>query len=140
MTTGAANRSLMVIDDDPDLRGMLQHMFRERGYDVTTASDGEEGLRLSNERRPDLIILDIFMPRMSGIEVLASLKRSQPDVPVIVVSAGGEEALDEASLAMFSRMRKGVGRLFDKPVDLKQLAAAVEELLSRTDGRAQVAG
>ena len=90
MTTGTANRSLMVIDDDPDIRGMLQHLFRERGYDVTTASDGEEGLRLSNERRPDLIILDIFMPRMSGLEVLASLKRSQPGVPVIVVSAGGE--------------------------------------------------
>ncbi|MET0852551.1 MAG: response regulator [Candidatus Rokuibacteriota bacterium] len=140
MTTGTANRSLMVIDDDPDIRGMLQHLFRERGYDVTTASDGEEGLRLSHERRPDLIILDILMPRMSGLEVLASLKRSQPDVPVIVVSAGGADALDQASLAMFSRIRTGVGRLFHKPLDLNELAAAVDELLARADGCAQAAG
>jgi DNA-binding response OmpR family regulator len=140
MTTGTANRSLMVIDDDPDIRGMLQHLFCERGYDVTTAGDGEEGLLLSNERRPDLIILDIFMPRMSGLEVLASLKRSQPGVPVIVVSAGSADVLDQASLAMFSRIRTGVGRLFDKPLDLKELAAAVDELLTRGNGRAQVAG
>jgi CheY-like chemotaxis protein len=129
MTTGTANRSLIVIDDDPDFCVMLEQMFRERGYDVTTASDGEEGLRMSNERRPDLIILDILMPRMSGLEVLERLKQSQPNLPVIVVSAGGEAALDHASLAMFSRVRKGVGRLFEKPFDLQELAAAVDELL-----------
>ncbi len=140
MTTGTANRSLMVIDDDPDLRDMLLHTFGQRGYDVTTAADGEEGLRLSNEQRPDLIILDLLMPRMSGLEVLASLRRSQPDVPVIVVSGGGEDALDQASLAMFSRMRRGVGRVFEKPLDLPALVAAVDELLGRPDARAQVSG
>jgi CheY-like chemotaxis protein len=131
----AANRgttpSLMVIDDDPDHREMLQDLFRGRGYDVVTAADGEEGLRLSDLRRPDLIILDLFMPRMTGLEVLASLKRQHPQLPVIVMSAGGEEALDRASLAMYSRLRRGTGRLFDKTINLKQLAAAVDELLGR---------
>lgn len=140
MTTGTSNRSLMVIDDDPDLREMLQEMFSERGFDVVTAPDGEEGLRLSHERPPDLIILDIFMPRMNGLEVLATLKRAHPDLPVIVVSAGGEQALDQASLAMFSRLRKGAGRLFDKPLNMKQLAATVDELLARKDGRAHPTG
>ena len=136
MIAGAANRSLMVIDDDPDLRDMLEDMFRQRGFDVVTAPDGEEGLRLSHERTPDLIILDLRMPKLNGLEVLATLKRAHPDLPVIVMSAGGEQALDEASVAMFSRMRLGAGRLFDKPVNMKALAAAVDELLDHRTGRA----
>jgi len=130
-TNRGANPSLMVIDDDPDHREMLQDLFLGRGYDVVTAADGEEGLRLSDLHRPDLIILDIFMPGMTGLEVLASLKRQHPRLPVIVMSAGGEDALDRASLAMYSRLRHGAGRLFDKTIDLKQLAAAVDELLGR---------
>jgi DNA-binding response OmpR family regulator len=131
MSTGNATRSLMVIDDDPELLAMLQDLFRGRGFDVMTAPDGEEGLRLSRERRPDLIILDIFMPRMNGLEVLASLRRAHPALPVIVMSAGGDEALDQATVAMYSRLRRGAGRLFDKPVDMKELATAVDELLAR---------
>ena len=129
MSTGNANRSLMVIDDDPELLTMLQDLFRGRGFDVVTAPDGEEGLRLSRERRPDLIILDIFMPRMNGLEVLASLRRAHPSLPVIVMSAGGQEALDQATVAMYSRIRRGAGRLFDKPINMKELASAVDELL-----------
>ena len=129
-----ANRSLMVIDDDPDLLAMLQDMFRGRGFDVMTAPDGEEGLRLSRERRPDLIILDIFMPRMNGLEVLASLRRAHPALPVIVMSAGGDDALDQATVAMYSRLRRGAGRLFDKPVNMKELASAVDELLGTAPG------
>lgn len=123
------NRSLMVIDDDPELLAMLQDLFRGRGFEVMTAPDGDEGLRLSQERRPDLIILDIFMPRMNGLEVLASLRRANPRLPVIVMSAGGDEALDQATVAMYSRLRRGAGRLFDKPVNMKELATAVDELL-----------
>ena len=124
-----ANRSLMVIDDDPDLLAMLQDLFRGRGFEVVTARDGAEGLRLSQERRPDLIILDIFMPGMNGLEVLASLRRAHPVLPVIVMTAGGEEILDQATVAMYSRLRRGAGRLFDKPVNMKELATAVDELL-----------
>ena len=131
MSTGNATRSLMVIDDDPELLAMLQDLFRGRGFDVMTAPDGEEGLRLSQERRPDLIILDIFMPRMNGLEVLASLRRAHPALPVIVMSAGGDEALDQAAVAMYSRLRRGAGRLFDKPVNMTELATAVDELLAR---------
>jgi DNA-binding response OmpR family regulator len=127
----SANPSLLVIDDDPDLRDMLQDMFTGRGYDVVTAGDGEEGLRLSNQRTPDLIILDIFMPRMNGFEVLASLRQAHPELPVIVMSAGGEGVLDQATLAMYSRLQLGAGRLFDKTIHMKELAAAVDELLGR---------
>ncbi len=129
-----ATRSLMVIDDDPDLLAMLQDLFQGRGFDVVTAPDGEEGLRLSQERRPDLIILDIFMPRMNGLEVLASLRRVHPALPVIVMTAGGEEILDQATVAMYSRLRRGAGRLFDKPVNMKELATAVDELLGASPG------
>ena len=129
-----ANRSLMVIDDDADLLAMLQDMFRGRGFDVMTAPDGEEGLRLSREHRPDLIILDIFMPRMNGLEVLASLRGAHPALPVIVMSAGGDDALDQATVAMYSRLRRGAGRLFDKPVNMKELTSAVDELLGTAPG------
>ena len=127
-TNGGPSRSLMVIDDDPEQREMLQDLFAGRGYDVTTAADGEEGLRLSAQRRPDLIILDLVMPRMGGLEVLAALKRQHPRLPVIVRSAGGEEALDRATLAMYSRLRARAGLLLDKAISLRELAAAVDEL------------
>ena len=120
----------MVIDDDPEQREMLQDLFKGRGYDVVTAADGEEGLRLSTESPPDLIILDLVMPGMSGLDVLAALKREHPTLPVIVRSAGGEEALDRASLAMYSRLQLGIGLLLNKTVSLRQLADAVDELLS----------
>jgi CheY-like chemotaxis protein len=121
----------MVIDDDPAQREMLHDLFTGRGYDVVTAGDGEEGLRLSATRRPDLIILDIVMPGMGGLEVLTALKRQHPRLPVIVRSAGGEEALDRATLAMYSRVQVGAGLLVDKTVSLRQLATAVDDLLDR---------
>lgn len=132
---GGPSRSVMVIDDDPEQREMLQDLLTERGYDVVTASDGEEGLRLSAQRPPDLIILDLVMPRMGGLEVLAALKRQHPRLPVIVRSAGGEEALDRATVAMYSRLQAGVGLLLNKTDSLRQLAAAVEELLRRAPVR-----
>ena len=128
-TNGGPSRSVMIIDDDPEQREMLQDLFTERGYDVVTAADGEEGLRLSAQHRPDLIILDLVMPRMGGLEVLAALKRQHPRLPVIVRSAGSEEALDRATLAMYSRVQAGAGLLLSKTISLRQLAAAVEELL-----------
>ena len=130
-TNGGPSRSVMVIDDDPAQREMLHDLFKGRGYDVVTAADGEEGLRLSAARRPDLIILDIVMPRMSGLEVLAALKRQHPRLPVIVMSAGGEEALDRATLAMYSRLQVGAGLLVNKTVSLRHLATAVDDLLGR---------
>jgi len=120
----------MVIDDDPAQREMLEDLFRGRGYEVVTAADGEEGLRLSNLRRPDLIILDLLMPRMSGLEVLTVLKRQHPRLPVVVMSAGGQDALDRATLAMYSRLQVGAGRLVDKTISLRELVAAVDELLA----------
>ena len=126
---GRPRRSLIVIDDDPEHRLMLEDLFRDRGYEVTTAADGEEGLRLSDLRRPDLIILDVLLPGMSGIDVLAALKRQHPRLPVIVMSAGGDEVLDRATLAMYSRVQQGAARLIDKTISLKELAATVDEML-----------
>jgi CheY-like chemotaxis protein len=71
------------------------------------------------------------MPRMDGFEVLASLRQAYPELPVIVMSAGGEGVLDQATLAMYSKLQQGVGRLFDKTIHTKELAAAVDELLGR---------
>jgi len=80
---------ILVVDDDPPSVKMIAFLLREEGYDVITASNGREALRLVEERAPDLIILDIMMPHIDGLEVCRRI-RERSDVPIIFLSAKGE--------------------------------------------------
>src|SRR5690348_3190792 len=82
-------RTVLVVDDDPVIVKLLQVNFEMEGYEVLTAGDGEEGLDRAQRERPDVIILDVMMPKLDGLEVARALKAEDGtrDIPVILLSA-----------------------------------------------------
>src|SRR5487761_571456 len=90
-------KSILLIEDDELLSNLLQTKLTHEGYDVTTAKDGEEGLEALADKIFNLVLLDILMPRMNGMEFLAKLRANKQweEVPVIVISNSGEPFGDE---------------------------------------------
>lgn len=109
-------RTILVIDDDPDIRGMLQMILEEQGYHVLTAPDGQAGLQRAISDLPDLVIVDMMMPKMSGFVVLERIKQSnQLTMPVIMLTANESE--QQRAFAEFL----GVDAYLNKPIGTRQL-------------------
>jgi len=92
-------KKILVVDDEESIHLLYKEEFEEEGYEVTSAINGEEALELFDKIEPDLVILDINMPGMDGIEVLRKMKEKRPDIPVILSSAYPEYKQDLASWA-----------------------------------------
>lgn len=118
--------TILVIDDDPTLLELLRRQLEVKQLEVLVAGDGEEGLKKVRESRPDLIILDVLMPKMDGYTFVRTLRREENgrDVPVIVLTA--KKHLEE----LFRE--EGVKAYFTKPYDSKELLGAVLDVLGRT--------
>jgi len=84
------NWKIVLIDDEKDIRDVITFTLEDAGYTVTTAADGQKGLNLCREISPQIVITDIRMPKMDGIQVLESLKRTDPEIEVIVITAFGD--------------------------------------------------
>lgn len=115
---------ILIVDDDRDLVNMLRFLFERESYSVATAFDGEIALRMFQTEAPDLIVLDLSMPRRSGFEVLHELRRTS-QVPVMVLTALGEE--DNLVMALDD----GADDYLTKPFKPKELKARVRALLRR---------
>jgi DNA-binding response OmpR family regulator len=87
-------KHILLVDDEEGIRLLYREEFEEEGYDVATASNGEEALEKFSQESPDLVILDINMPGMNGIEVLRRMKEINPELPVILSSAYQEYKQD----------------------------------------------
>ncbi|MCP4686987.1 MAG: response regulator [Desulfobacterales bacterium] len=120
--------SILIIDDEPQIRLMLSMKLESHGYDVKEADDGRSGLKLFRENPTDLIITDLIMPEKEGIETISEVKSEFPDVKIIAISGGGRFGPDG-----YLDIAKGIGaeRTFSKPIELKELLKAVEELIGR---------
>jgi DNA-binding response OmpR family regulator len=119
---------ILIIDDDPQILDMLSQTLEREGYEVITASDGKEGLRLYRENPVDLIITDIIMPGKEGIETIMDLRRDFPHVKIIAISGGGQ--IDaEQYLSMAQKL--GAQRTFIKPFERAELLKAIMELLGQ---------
>jgi len=92
-------KKILVVDDEESIHLLYKEEFEEEGYEVISAINGEEALELFDKVEPDLVILDINMPGMDGIEVLRKMKEKRPDIPVILSSAYPEYKQDLASWA-----------------------------------------
>jgi len=97
--------SILVVDDDPLIRTLIEHKLRQRGFEVTSAESGEEGLRQAAAKRPDLIVLDAMMPELDGFEVLRRLKQDAgtAGIPVIMLTARKQERDIVAALSSGAR-------------------------------------
>lgn len=109
---------VLLVEDEAQLCRMLELELKYEGYEVSCASDGREGLRRAKEERPDLVLLDIMLPELSGLEVLRRLRRDGSDVPVILLTARDNVADKVAGLDA------GANDYITKPF-------AIEELLAR---------
>jgi len=90
-----SKKKILVVDDEPQFRLLVQKRLQANGYDVVQAVDGADGLEKARTEKPDLILLDIMMPHMNGVEVLKVLKSEDTtrDIPVVMLTAKGETDL-----------------------------------------------
>lgn len=121
---------ILVVDDEPPIRELLQSYFRKHGYEVTTASEASEALRLADEIPLHLVILDVLLPDSDGLEILEKLKSAHPNLPIIIMTGIGfdEELLQEA-------IQKGASGYVSKTLPLDQLLMEVHRTLKFTAGR-----
>jgi DNA-binding response OmpR family regulator len=120
-----SDRHILVVDDDPDIRGLLRELLDRRGYVVSEARDGHEAVRAVFEKRPDLVVLDITMPGLDGWKTLERI-RELSDLPVVMLTAKGTE-LEKAR-----GLRAGADDYVTKPFGRQELLARVEALLRRS--------
>jgi DNA-binding response OmpR family regulator len=118
---------VLVADDEEDIRALVAFRLERAGYEVITAADGEEALTLATTRLPDLIVLDMMMPKATGLEVTRSLREqdSTKDIPVILLTARAQEA-DVAS-----GFAAGADDYVKKPFSPMDLQLRVQALLER---------
>jgi DNA-binding response OmpR family regulator len=117
---------ILVIEDDPSiLRGLKDNLGFE-GYDVSAATDGEEGYRLQRVHKPDLIVLDLMLPRMSGLELCRRLRAEGVATPILMLTARSEESDRVTGLDL------GADDYVTKPFSVRELMARVRALLRRT--------
>jgi DNA-binding response OmpR family regulator len=124
MSAVAALR-ILVVDDEPKIREIVRRYLEQDGYDVVEAADGTTALKAAREARPDLIILDIMMPGIDGIEVLRQV-RTESQVPVILLTARVEEVDTLVGLAV------GADDYVTKPFSPRELVARVKTVLRRS--------
>jgi CheY-like chemotaxis protein len=117
---------VLVIDDDEMSRTLLKRMLDAEGHQVEEALDGAEGLRLFGERPPDLVLTDINMPGLDGLDVIEAIHFQHAQVPIIAISGGGAIPKDEL---LETAAALGAVEVIMKPFEFSQLVGAVKRAL-----------
>jgi DNA-binding response OmpR family regulator len=117
---------ILVVEDEPAMVAGLRDNFEFEGYEVITAQDGIEGLERALEESPDLVVLDVMMPRMSGLEVCKQLRAKRASLPIIMLTARGQEIDKVVGLEL------GADDYVTKPFSIRELLARVKSVLRRT--------
>lgn len=126
-----SNDVVLCADDDEDILSLVALRLKRAGYDVVTATDGEAAIRIAEERRPALAVLDVMMPKRTGYEVLAALRAAEgfAGMKVILLSA----RVQESDVAR--GIDAGADAYLPKPFKAQELLEKVEELLGKPQGR-----
>ena len=123
--------TILIIEDEPNMIAGLRDNFEYEGYKVLSAGNGVEGLERALTDSPDLVLLDVMMPRMSGLEVCKQLKAKRPDVPIIMLTARGQELDKVVGLEL------GADDYVTKPFSIRELLARVKAVLRRSQAVAK---
>lgn len=118
--------TILVVEDEPNMVNGLRDNFEYEGYKVLTAMDGLEGLERALNDSPDVIVLDVMMPKMSGLEVCKQLRAKRPSIPIIMLTARGQEVDKVVGLEL------GADDYVTKPFSIRELLARVKAVLRRT--------
>lgn len=123
------SKRILIVDDEPNIVISLEFLMMREGHEVHVARDGEAGLVAVRNHRPDLVVLDVMMPKLDGFSVLESI-RADPDLArtrVLMLTAKGREAEREKGLTL------GADAYMPKPFSTRELVDRVKELLAATD-------
>jgi two-component system alkaline phosphatase synthesis response regulator PhoP len=116
---------ILIVEDEPNMVAGLRDNFEFEGYEVLTAADGIAGLECALQQSPDIVLLDVMMPRMSGLEVCKQLKAKRPAIPIIMLTARGQEVDKVVGLEL------GADDYVTKPFSIRELLARVKAVLRR---------
>jgi len=116
---------ILIVEDEPNMVAGLRDNFEFEGYKVITAGDGVEGLQKALDESPDLVVLDVMMPRMSGLEVCKQLRAKRATLPIIMLTARGQEVDKVVGLEL------GADDYVTKPFSIRELLARVKAILRR---------
>lgn len=121
---------ILIVDDEPDMRLAVRNVLKLRGYDISEAGDGPSALEMAKESRPDLVLLDMRLPGMDGIEVLDGLKKIDDTVPVVMITGYGhiQSAVDV--------MKLGASEYLQKPFENAQLVETVKRFIQNPQAAA----
>jgi two-component system, NtrC family, response regulator HydG len=116
---------ILVVDDEASARSGLEKLLRQNGYEVDCAADGAQALVVAGEHPPDVVVTDLRMPEVDGMQLLTKLREQDPDLPVIVATAFGDVSSAVAA------MRAGAQDYLTKPIDIDALGVSIERALER---------
>ena len=121
-----AKKKVIFIEDEPDMIMMVKIRLEALDYEVISANDGEEGLKKIREQKPDLVLLDLLLPKLDGFQVCKFLKDDSKtkDIPVIIITASGRKDIEEKCILA------GADCCIRKPFDSQDLVAKVKELIT----------
>ncbi|MGH9908241.1 MAG: response regulator transcription factor, partial [Pyrinomonadaceae bacterium] len=130
-TTEGKRTRILIVEDEPAMVAGLRDNFEFEGYEVISADNGVAGLERALGDDPDLIVLDVMMPRMSGLDVCKQLKAKRPSVPIIMLTARGQEIDKVVGLEL------GADDYVTKPFSIRELMARVKAVLRRVSPSAE---
>ena len=119
-------KKILSVDDEPNIVASVEYLMKREGYEVATASDGEQALDVLADARPDLMILDVMMPRKNGFEVCGEVRKNPEfaNMPILMLSAKGREAEMKKGLSL------GADVYITKPFSTHELVEKVNDLLA----------
>jgi two-component system, LuxR family, response regulator FixJ len=129
-----SRREIYVVDDDPDVRGALSAVFSRSGFDVTSLADGESFLTAARHRVPACILLDVYMPGRSGLEILRDLNADEYDAPILIMSGRGDIPMAVETI------RNGALDFIEKPFDPDTVVGRVEDAIAAWERRKKSVG
>jgi two-component system response regulator (stage 0 sporulation protein F) len=117
--------TVLVVDDEPSIRDLLHLVFRRKGHDVLLADCGSKALELSHREKPHIVILDLLLPGMSGIEVLKHMRTADPELPILIFTGMGNEEAEKQARQL------GALAFLEKAFSLHELGQAFNDALER---------